>query len=139
MKSFATRAIAMTLFGAVAFTGLGASAVGASTRVNEDKFAGVYRVHVNWDGMGYGHGTIKIVLLGNGTGTDNAGNHISWTHKGRHLDFYDFDLNETFFIHGTAVRNRDGFSSRQDPGTLTHSNGHTAVWYAVKVRAAPGS
>jgi hypothetical protein len=138
MKAFAVRVIAMALFGAVAFTGLDAPPV-AATPAQTEKFAGTYRVHVNWHDSGY-H-TFSMVLLGNETGTDSFGNQIRWSHIGRQFSFYSFDLNETFFAHGTGVRNRNGFNSRKNPGTIELSTlfTDTGVWYAVKIRPASGA
>jgi hypothetical protein len=131
MKTFAVRMVATALFGAVAFTGLGAAPVAARTSGQAEKFAGTYRVHVKW--LDQTWSTYRMVLLVNGTGSDEGGNSITWSHVGRQFTYYTFDEERSFSIRGDGVRNQSGFNTRKNPGPFEASFGDSAVWYAVKI------
>jgi hypothetical protein len=143
MKTRAVRVIAMALFSAVAFTGFATGPASASTPAQWLKFSGIYRFHVGTPDGKFSDSSFKIEFS-NGSGTDPGHNQIQWSHVGRHFHYTIFPLSEAWFIVGDGIRNRNGLSSRKNPGTYKiiytndfHEEPHT--WFAVKVRDAPTS
>ena len=139
MRIVVTRLIAIALFGAVAFTGFETAPVAASTPGQILKFTGVYRMHIGTADGKFGN-TFAMVFLGNGTGTDPFGDQVRWSHNGRHFSFTAFPLDESWIVVADGIRNRNGFNSRKNPGTLKFIfTGATSTWFAVKLRDAPPS
>jgi hypothetical protein len=102
----------------------------SSTRgvATPDLVAGSYKVFYNWNHVGFRH--TVVTLDGDHTGTDSSGHAVTWSRAGRIVTFtISAPPVEATYI---GTKNHNGFSSKQNPGTITNSLGDNGVWYAVK-------